>query len=645
VTTRITNSPTLASLCELLGTAGDFTFFDAIHVAAALSRLGKHASKTDKRAQLPSNLDAVLRELVLRADGMRSAFDGRHLANILHGVAVSGFLAHAALRESAHWLVHIIVHEVQARRATTLNGSDLVNVAWALATMRCGCAWTDALELVFASLTALPTLTELSPPLLVNLAWTLADLGRADVALLNGVASAVTAREFVGFGPQDVTVVMQSMAALAYKNEPFVNGVFLFMDDDTLSRLGPGELASFAWALARLQVFYQTLLTRVSNAVHHFTRFDPEAMCSLAWAFATLHIRAGDVAEPPWTSSSSLHGLPDGFNGLVAWQRDLDLVETVINHCYRVDTSAFTQKQLATLLWSCAKVRVEHAAFYRRLKRALHATIAHQHHSKFHALTTDECCQLAWAICESPSSDANDKALLNALADDVVATRQSSRFTVASAAQLLWAFACANMLGRSNVQAVLNLHSLADALAHQDGTTVEALLCRDVLAACALSNTQAESFAVLDALQRAPWVLRARTMAPRVVTEAHATVMRHLEERGFACTAHAVKHYVMVDIVATSPDGLVMHVQVDGPERFFSDGATPTGATRFKREQVAALRADCVVCVREIDVGGAALSQLGLEALATECTSEALSSVGVAPAPRAVRSVEGTGPG
>jgi len=457
ITARITKSPTLETLCELLGTGGQFVNFNAISLSAAVNRLGKLVADAGPGYLLPDNLPAVLARLVAKSEATIPTFDPRAIASLLYGIAVSGFLFVDALTGSTRRLYAALVKDIELRRyeLDAFKPQELSNIAWGLAKVEWHCA-------VFAQIAThvntLLSLREYTAQGLCNIAWSMARMGHRDDDLFDRLAAEALARRFSGFEPQHVSNLAWAMAALGYTNDGLLAGLFAFLDDAQLAQYDAQNLSNVAWSVAQLHIRADALMKRIAAATcAHVRTFDAQQLAIIAWAFAKLgvndvalfasianELRVRDLTSfDPQTLAVALWGF--AVLGVVPAS---EVFTRVRQHCQaRVVVSACPPASLANLAWAFARAG-------ERCEGLLAAVDAHV--ADLDEFGPSELANLVWAFAASGSAAADAHASLFARAARRCMAVGVSAFDAPSLANALWAFAVQGGVHDDVVRAIVH---------------------------------------------------------------------------------------------------------------------------------------------------------------------------------------------
>jgi len=412
ITKRCTMQGTLADIVDLLASCDDdndddgFAYFDPICLSAACNRLGKLANETSRRRiAFPANLPRVFARLVDKIEQSTADLDGRHISNMLHGIAVSGFFTVVALEPIARRLYSALVDEFETRQfqPQLFSPQAIANIAWSLATVH----WDSNVYAAVSGLTAsLRSLAEFKPQELANLCWALSKVGHKDYALLERVAVECQARRFAGFNPQNVSNLLWAMAAVEFRSDGFTAAVLAHLTDDELRAFNAQDLSNLAWSFATLHCKHDEFFARLANAARKRLRaFEAQHMGTMAWAFAQLGIR----------SERLFSALADELAA-----RNLATVES---------------QHLANLVWALVSLAFPSQALLHRIADHLTAR-------GFAAFDVPSISRIAVAFAKS-SKDANVIVLgmFSRLAADVAAPGVLERFRGVDVAELASAFA------------------------------------------------------------------------------------------------------------------------------------------------------------------------------------------------------------
>lgn len=239
-------------------------------------------------AALGIYLNELFEVLASAALKQQSGFTGQGLANL-----ASAF-AKATVKNDD--LYTMLTDEVLRRKAQQFGEQELANVAWALATVRCG----DSL--VFASIAsaAISCMDRFNAQELSNIAWAFATVGIHHHDLFRGFANAA-ARESLSaqLTPQGCSNLLWAYAKLGA--EASAGRLFASLrrecSKEKLRQYSPHHLSTVAWSCATLALQDEALFEKLAiNAARNIRDFSPQGLSNLAWAFTTLdvHTAAGD---------------------------------------------------------------------------------------------------------------------------------------------------------------------------------------------------------------------------------------------------------------------------------------------------------------------------------------------------------------
>ena len=190
---------------------------------------------------------------------------------------------------------------------------------------------------------------------------------------------------------------------------------------------------------------------------------------------------------------------------------------------------------------------------------------------------------VAWSLAILEVDSALSTKNLGRIAQEL-SQRPAKEFEAQTVANATGAFACMDMLGDSNV---LNWLNRNDNLPIDRTNLADARQFHDVLVTWRQSNDPMLQMPPLlklitDGNWIEPLIGNRRNDFPS--SQTHLNIARSLELLGCHCANEILTPLgFSVDILATTPSGLRVHIEVDGPTHFLSDNVTPTGRTLFKR--------------------------------------------------------------
>ena len=594
VTSRISKSPTLESLVHLLASAHNLAQFNAISLSAAVSRLGKLTVDHAAGAPVPSELGSVLDRVVGKIEPILSTLDNRVLVGMLQGVASSGFFVHAATTSPARRLCVILIDELDARRFELLDAckpADVANVLWSLAKLNWDCA---LFALLCDWVQSAPSLVDYDAAQLSHIAWAVGKSGGPTVnaaEMLDRLAGEYVARGLPRFSLQQLSSMLFALATQRVQGAPFTRALAGHLGAREVDGLDWLDACTTAWGFAALRALNTlddgdaALLARLAGAIDAKSgELDAQAVGNAAWAMAKL-----------WPVN------PRAAEACLA---------ALVRRCLALGADSFAAADLTSVLWALAQAGLGNDEVFRAAaKRLLRGPGVGQLSARelsyvFWAFAAnDERCELglfAALAAEVTKRDlqtfgAQDLANMawsmatlglhdNAHAFKRIAAHAAAipacEFAPTDVANLTWAFACANVLGCDAVGEFLHQHRTSlDAQSAAD-----ALQYSQAVAAWALEEA-GEPPALLQAAQLCRWAVSPADVYRQVLRPTplvvHA-VARELASLGCGCAVdHVSPQGLVVDILATRPDGRVVAVEV------IVNGALPTGMQAFLRRLLA----------------------------------------------------------
>jgi hypothetical protein len=174
---RIMNPTSLSQLLEVLQSAPDFSAFDHVNIATAVSRLGKLLKVSDADPNKDPRVTREFSRLFVAAEAYMSKFGAREVSNVCHGVVTGGCFELPSLSPAASRLFGVLGGRIKSQVGPTLASTPArgtgAHDVWRLQAF----------------------LQQCEPQALSNIAWAFAKAGIRDQAVFALLAKEACSRD------------------------------------------------------------------------------------------------------------------------------------------------------------------------------------------------------------------------------------------------------------------------------------------------------------------------------------------------------------------------------------------------------------------------------------------------------------------
>eukprot|EP00933_Yihiella_yeosuensis_P047149 TRINITY_DN4284_c3_g1_i4.p1 TRINITY_DN4284_c3_g1~~TRINITY_DN4284_c3_g1_i4.p1 ORF type:complete len:391 (-),score=41.36 TRINITY_DN4284_c3_g1_i4:31-1203(-) len=297
---------------------------------------------------------------------------------------------------------------------------------------------------------------EFTSQALARLSWTFATSRVGNVDLIDQLASLVSACALRNeLGPRDVAssawafarlTVLVEVGRLPFESARNLNFSLAGASARVMSELEPRGIASIAWSYATSRVFHQeTLLSLLAiEACRKIHNFLPQDCANVAWSFAKLTSPSAQLFNnlasrfPQVANEFSTQGLANfiwAFSALAI--DDRPFLTALSQAALSRKTQEFSTQDIANTFWSFAIADWSSQLLLCELSLKCLSALAAEFPSRSSEFSPQGLANLAWSLASISSSDAT-------LLFDIVlfaTPRRCSEFSLQAASNIAWAFA------------------------------------------------------------------------------------------------------------------------------------------------------------------------------------------------------------